>query len=78
VAPSKIPRNAPLYVMPQTKKMISWTFKIRGILVFLCPKERERERANARERERKRKQKLAIIFLNRPAKMKNPQTTQYI
>jgi hypothetical protein len=26
------------------KKIISRTFKIRGTLVFLCPKERERER----------------------------------
>jgi hypothetical protein len=41
--PRKIPRNAPLYVLPQTKKIISRTFKIRGTLVFLCPKERDKE-----------------------------------
>jgi hypothetical protein len=31
--------NAPLYVLPQAKKIISRTFKIRGALVFLFPKE---------------------------------------
>ncbi len=42
---------APLYVLPQTKKLISRTFKIRGALVFLCPKERggEGERGERRE-----------------------------
>jgi hypothetical protein len=39
--------------LPQTKKIISRTFKIRGTLVFLCPKERkERERYRGRDRER--------------------------
>jgi hypothetical protein len=33
---------------PRQKKTISRTFKIRGILVFLCPK-RERERMRARK-----------------------------
>jgi hypothetical protein len=50
--PRKTPRNAPLYVLPQTTKIISRTFKIRGTLVFLCPNERERERERVRERER--------------------------
>jgi hypothetical protein len=40
------------------QKIISRTFKIRGTLVFLCPKERERERdrggERAREKERER------------------------
>jgi prophage tail gpP-like protein len=43
--------------LPQTKKIISWTFKNRGTLVFLCSKERETERERARERERKGKSK---------------------
>jgi hypothetical protein len=43
-----MPRNAQLHVLPQTKKIISWTFKIRGKLVFLCPKEKERERERKR------------------------------
>ncbi len=50
--PQKIPRNYPLYVLPQTKKLISRTFKIRGTLVFFCPKERESKRARKRDRER--------------------------
>jgi hypothetical protein len=50
-----IPRNAPLHVLPQTKKIISWTFKISGTLgIFMSQRERERERIRARERERKR------------------------
>ncbi len=36
---------------PRQKKIISRTFKIRGTLVFLCPK--ERERASKRDRESK-------------------------
>ncbi len=51
----KNPRNAPLYVLPQSKKIISRTFKIRGALVFLCPDERQRERESERERERERR-----------------------
>ncbi len=39
--PQKTPRNVPLYVLPQTKNIISMTFKIRGTLVFLCPNERK-------------------------------------
>jgi hypothetical protein len=49
--PRKTPRKVPLYVLPQTKKIISRTFKIRDTLVFLCPKERERERERERGRE---------------------------
>jgi hypothetical protein len=37
---------------PRQKKIISMTFKIRGTLVFLCPKGRERERERERKRER--------------------------
>jgi hypothetical protein len=40
---------------PRQKKIISRTFKIRGTLVFLCPKERERQRERERERESKSK-----------------------
>ncbi len=76
------------YVFPQTKKILARTVKIRGTLVFLCPKERERERERERkrereieqeqERERKRERERdrtkvrAIKFLSRPGK-KNPQ-----
>jgi hypothetical protein len=34
------------------QKIISRSLKIRGALVFLCPRERERERERARARER--------------------------
>ncbi len=50
--------------LSQTKKIISWTFKIKGTLVFLCPfqregvgREGERERERERENERKSKSK---------------------
>jgi hypothetical protein len=50
--------------LPQTKKIITHTFRIRGTLVFLCPKERERDKERERavdsedeERERKDKDK---------------------
>ncbi len=80
--PQKIPRNAPLYVLPQTKKLLSRTFKIRGTVhwYFSVPKreresEQERERARARvgkervrERERERTKVQAIIFINRLGK----------
>jgi hypothetical protein len=36
--------------LPQTKKRISRTFKIRGALVFLCPKEGEEKREKKEER----------------------------
>jgi hypothetical protein len=58
--PRKILRNAPLYVLPQIKKkIIPCTLRIRGTLVFLCPKEKgggERERGveTGREKERER------------------------
>jgi hypothetical protein len=52
-APSKKPKYAPVYVcFAPDKKIISRTFKSRGALVFLCPKERERERERGGERER--------------------------
>ncbi len=53
-SPRKIPRNAPLYVLPHTRKITSRTFKIRGTLVFLCPKERERESERERKSKRER------------------------
>ncbi len=55
--PRKIPQNAPLYVLPQTKKIISRTVKFRGTLVhiFMSQKERgESERARAKVRARAR------------------------
>jgi hypothetical protein len=64
----------PFYISPQTKKIISWTFKIRGTLVFFVPerdreREREREReermstrARAREREKEREQKCGRLY----------------
>ncbi len=45
------------YFLPQTKKLISRTFKIRGTLVFLCPKERDGDKERDRERERERESK---------------------
>jgi hypothetical protein len=45
------------YVLPQTKKIISRTFKIRGTLVFLCPKERDKDRVRARKGKKKGKEK---------------------
>jgi hypothetical protein len=57
-APLKTLRNVPLYVLPQTKKIISRTFKIRGTLVFLYPKrERERERNSEKKSKSKCKSK---------------------
>jgi hypothetical protein len=53
-SPQKIPKNAPLYILPQTKKIIPGTCRIRGTLVFLCPKQREREEERERERESER------------------------
>jgi hypothetical protein len=43
------------YVFCPKQKIISRTFKIRGTLVFLCPKERERECKSERESKRKNK-----------------------
>jgi hypothetical protein len=53
----KISRNAPLYGLPQTKKIISNTFRIRGTLVFLYSYIYEREREGGREREREPERK---------------------
>jgi flagellar biosynthesis/type III secretory pathway protein FliH len=57
LGPLKKPQKMPHYMFcPRQKKIIiSMTFKIRGTLVFLCPKERERERVKERERESKSK-----------------------
>jgi hypothetical protein len=45
-------------VVAPDKKIIFCTFRIRGTLVFLCPKVRERERARARARASARKRKV--------------------
>jgi hypothetical protein len=39
------------------KKIISRTFKIRGALVFLCPKEREERREKKEERRETREER---------------------
>jgi hypothetical protein len=68
-APSKsrkILRKTPLDVLPQTKKSISWTFKIRGTLVFFISlRERERVRESERKRKRKRKLSIKLLYMNR-------------
>jgi hypothetical protein len=38
-APLKNPKKCPIICFAPDKKIISRTFKIRGALVFLCPKE---------------------------------------
>ncbi len=53
-SPSKNPKKCPIICFAPDKKIISRTLKIRGPLVFLCPKERERERERERDRERER------------------------
>ncbi len=45
------------FVLPQTKKIIPRTFKIRGTLVFLCPKERYKDIVRARKGKRQGKGK---------------------
>ncbi len=50
-APSKNPKKCLIIRYATDKKIISRTFKIRGTLVFLCPKERERERESKSESE---------------------------
>ncbi len=49
-APSKIPQKCPIVCFAPEKKIISRTFKIRGALVFLCPKEGEERREKREER----------------------------
>jgi hypothetical protein len=47
----KKPQQMPHYMVCfRQKKIISRTFKIRGTLVFLCPKERERERGGSKSK----------------------------
>jgi hypothetical protein len=58
--PRKFQRNAPLYVLPQTKNVIPCTFRIS-----------QRVRATVRERERERERETekkvqAMIILNQP------------
>jgi hypothetical protein len=55
-APSENPKKCPIISFAPDKKIISRTFKIRGTLVFLCPKEREREKERERKREREQEQ----------------------
>jgi hypothetical protein len=47
--PQKTLRNAPLYVLTQTKKLISRTFKIRDFYFPMCEREIGGERARGRE-----------------------------
>jgi hypothetical protein len=58
--PLEKPQEMPHYMFYPDKKIISRTFKIRGSLVFLCPKEEERrerreERGERREERRETK-----------------------
>jgi hypothetical protein len=53
-APSKNPKKCPIICFAPDKKIISRTFKIRGALVFLCPKEGEERREKKGERREKR------------------------
>ncbi len=48
-APSKNPKKCPIICFAPDKKIISRTLKIRGALVFLCPKEGEERREERRE-----------------------------
>jgi hypothetical protein len=52
--PPKFPRNAPLYVLPQTKKNLQDSQNQRYIGIFMSPEEREREREQERESDRER------------------------
>ncbi len=56
MAPSKNPKKCPIICFASDIKKISRTYKIRGTLVFLCPrgKKREREQEGERESERER------------------------
>jgi hypothetical protein len=49
-APSKNPKKCPIICFAPDKKIISRTLKIRGALVFLCPKEGEERRETRDER----------------------------
>jgi hypothetical protein len=62
--------------LPQIKKIISRTFKIKGAFVFLCPKEGEERRETRDERRVSKRIKVrAIIFLNRPGQ--NEKSAKY-
>jgi hypothetical protein len=51
LSPLEKPHEMPHYMFcPRQKKIISRTFKIRGALVFLCPKEGEERRETKDER----------------------------
>ncbi len=55
VAPSINPKKCPIICFaPDKKKTISRTFKIRGALVFLCPKEGEETREKKDQRQETR------------------------
>jgi hypothetical protein len=60
---SKNPKKCSLYIcFAPDKKIIPNIFRIRGILVFFCPKERQRERGSGgrggeTEREEREKEK---------------------
>ncbi len=57
-----VPKKCPIICFAPDKKIIFCTFRIRGTLVFLRPKEREREgeRELERERAQKRERKIKI------------------
>ncbi len=68
-----------LYVLPQTK-IISWTFKSRDTLVFICPweraweqerereRKRKREKANEKKRKTERENKSVCDYISKPLK----------
>ncbi len=58
-APSKNPKKCPIICFAPAKKIISRTFKIRGALVFLCPKEKEERREKKEERRETRDERRA-------------------
>jgi hypothetical protein len=51
------PKKCPIICFAPDKKIISRILKIRGALVFLCPKEGEERREKKEERRKKRDQR---------------------
>jgi hypothetical protein len=52
--PLENPLKCPIMCFAPDKKIIFCTFRIRGTLVFLCPKEKERKRGRERDRDSER------------------------
>ncbi len=89
--PRKIPRNAPLYVLPQTKKIYPGLSKSDVHWFFYVLREREREgerereskgeskkqKEKGKERESEREKKSARDFLSKVLRVKNPLTILY-